>query len=817
LGLVACKGGSGAAQQPPPPPPVTVSVAPSSANVVLGATQSFTATVSNAANTAVTWSVNSVSGGNSSVGTISASGLYTAPQLLPSPAAVTVTAISQADPTRSASATVSVTSDVVVSVSPAAPPVELGAMLQFTASVTSAGNPDRRVNWSVDGIPGGSSTLGTVDANGLYTAPSILPTPPSVTLTATSVADPSKSGNASVSTTSNFTITVAGPTLVDNGASAQFTATVTPVPGSNPALGVLWSVSGPGCAGTACGVVDNAGFYTAPLLAPSPPVVNVVATSVADPAKSATASVTINTIITVSIAPSPITVFLESSEQFTATVTGTADQRVTWYVNDIVGGDQNTVGAITNPGTGSATYFAPTNMPPGRRVTIRATSQADPSKSASVVANLESTIGFTGVPGAAARAVNRVLSLTAFLSGTSNPAYNLTVDGIPGGNATLGQTCFVGSNPCFPISAAASGDTIEYRAPASVPPTGSVTLTLTSQADPARSASTVITIVANVSVSVTPAAATLPLGAMQQFTASVIGSADQSVSWSVAGTSCSGGPCGSISPAGLYTSPASAPTNAADTIIATSTDGNQTGAATVTLATSAFIQKLLPASVAAGAAAGFVLKVQGVNFVPGSGAGASEILFNGNARTTSCASNTECTVGVVPAEVAAAGSQTIQVRNPDATFSNLVNLVVAASQTTEETIPLTAPAPSATGKDIVVVEPTGAGTGTAYDLVVVGLFSQSTCSAGSGPIGVQRPASGVVNVDLCLAGSSVDASHTFTLSGGDIPISGVQSLGLGFVKLTLTVSSTARRGARTLFVESPNKDKTAATGAIEVK
>jgi thiol:disulfide interchange protein DsbA len=64
--------------------------------------------VSNSSNTQVTWQVNGVTGGNASVGTISSSGLYTAPCGVPSPATVTITAVSVADSTRSGSAQVTV-------------------------------------------------------------------------------------------------------------------------------------------------------------------------------------------------------------------------------------------------------------------------------------------------------------------------------------------------------------------------------------------------------------------------------------------------------------------------------------------------------------------------------------------------------------------------------------------------------------------------------------------------------------------------------------------------------------------------------------
>ena len=72
---------------------IAVSGAP---NTRLGASTQFTAQVSNLSNTAVTWQVDGIPGGSSSSGTISSTGLYTAPALLPSPATVTITAVSQA-------------------------------------------------------------------------------------------------------------------------------------------------------------------------------------------------------------------------------------------------------------------------------------------------------------------------------------------------------------------------------------------------------------------------------------------------------------------------------------------------------------------------------------------------------------------------------------------------------------------------------------------------------------------------------------------------------------------------------------------------
>jgi parallel beta-helix repeat protein len=97
-----------------------VSVTPSATVINTGVTQQFTATISGTTNTVVTWKVNNVTNGNATVGTISSTGLYTAPASVPSGGSVTVTAVSASDSTKSASATVSIAAATAPS-APAAP------------------------------------------------------------------------------------------------------------------------------------------------------------------------------------------------------------------------------------------------------------------------------------------------------------------------------------------------------------------------------------------------------------------------------------------------------------------------------------------------------------------------------------------------------------------------------------------------------------------------------------------------------------------------------------------------------------------------
>jgi len=85
-----------------PPPPVSVEVSPPSASAEAGASVQLSWSVSGTTDESVSWSVNGVAGGNAAVGSISAAGLYRAPQSMDATTTVTVTATSHADPSKSA-------------------------------------------------------------------------------------------------------------------------------------------------------------------------------------------------------------------------------------------------------------------------------------------------------------------------------------------------------------------------------------------------------------------------------------------------------------------------------------------------------------------------------------------------------------------------------------------------------------------------------------------------------------------------------------------------------------------------------------------
>jgi hypothetical protein len=367
-------------------------------SVLLGETATLTATVSNSSDTSVQWSVAGISGGNATLGTISASGVFTAPEFLPVPSAVYVEATSVADPAKVALATVTIISDVAVTIAPLTAVVELGAQQTLQASIVSAGQPSSGVSWKVSGEGCSGVACGTVSPAGLFTAPQILPLSQIVTITATSMADTSRSASAAVTVASRFTFSVSGPSSVNSGAGAEILATLTPLPNSDPASGIAWTISGNGCAGPACGTIaptasGATAMYTAPGVAPVPNQVTISATPQADPSKAASITVTIvsgNPAIQVTLAPSSATLAVSQRQTFTAQVSN-APSNVTWQVNGIPGGNtavgqvcvlnSNPCQPLTSPAT-AADYLAPVAAPSPDPVQLQAVSAEDPSASA---------------------------------------------------------------------------------------------------------------------------------------------------------------------------------------------------------------------------------------------------------------------------------------------------------------------------------------------------------------------------------------------------------------------------------------------------
>jgi hypothetical protein len=217
--------------------------------------------------------------------------------------------------------------------------VAAGATMQFTASVT--GTTNTAVTWSADGAVGGSAASGFIDAKGLYTAPPVAGTH---TVTATSVADTTKSANSAVTVTNTSAISPSSATLIA-GATQQFTATFSAL--SNPS--VTWTVDNIAGGNSTVGVINAAGLYTAPSQAGSH---SIVATDANSGVSTGAASATV---FTMSTSPSLTAVTPSGTMQFTATIQGLTNAAVTWSVDGVVSGNAST-GTITSAGLYTAPF-----------------------------------------------------------------------------------------------------------------------------------------------------------------------------------------------------------------------------------------------------------------------------------------------------------------------------------------------------------------------------------------------------------------------------------------------------------------------------
>ena len=170
MGMFAC---GKAAATTSTAPVVAVTIFPTATQTVLpGGTITFTGTVTNTTNTAVTWEVRGTVGGDTTIGTISTTGVYTAPSSnnVINPFDVTVTVVSSADASKTASTTVAIVLPPTVSVSPTAVTLAAGAKQQFTVTTVPANSA---VTWDVNGTSGGSTAAGFITQAGLYTAPQV--------------------------------------------------------------------------------------------------------------------------------------------------------------------------------------------------------------------------------------------------------------------------------------------------------------------------------------------------------------------------------------------------------------------------------------------------------------------------------------------------------------------------------------------------------------------------------------------------------------------------------------------------------------------
>ena len=313
--------------------PVVVTMSPTSASLAVSATRQFTATVTNSGNTTVTWSVD----GGSANGTVSSSGLYTAPATAVS---ATVRATSNADPTKSATAAVTVYANPVIT--------------SFTSSVTGplAGQTYKITPVYTGGTGSINQGVGALATN--TASANITATQTAVVYTLTVTNPVSVTATQTLTVTPQTVSVAVTPTSVslNRDVTQQFTASVS----GALVTTVTWSVDG----GSTNGTITTGGLYTPPAIPPG--AITVRATSVPYPSVSGTASVVVNP-ITVTLGDSTTTIPTSGTFSTSATVTGSSNTAVTWSI--FSGSGSISVGGL---------FTAPSS--PGTTV-IHATANAD--------------------------------------------------------------------------------------------------------------------------------------------------------------------------------------------------------------------------------------------------------------------------------------------------------------------------------------------------------------------------------------------------------------------------------------------------------
>lgn len=175
--FISCGGSSNGSSGTPPPTASSVTVAPAAVSLNKGGSQTFTATVNGTMDQSVFWEIVEATPktGDSTHGFISNGGVYVAPSTVPSPANLTIKAVSGADPAKSGTATVTIQAGPATSVSitGGSNQVSTFGSTQFVATVT--GNLNVAVAWQVNGVTGGGPQTGVISTSGLFKAPNAVP------------------------------------------------------------------------------------------------------------------------------------------------------------------------------------------------------------------------------------------------------------------------------------------------------------------------------------------------------------------------------------------------------------------------------------------------------------------------------------------------------------------------------------------------------------------------------------------------------------------------------------------------------------------
>ncbi len=258
-------------------------------------------------------------------------------------------------------------------ISASATTIRVNQQLQIVNNEKITGVP---LTFYVNGIAGGNAVLGTIDSNGLYTAPAVVPVPNTITITSAATSNPSyPPGSVALGVLNPIPVL----TSVTPAGFAEGTSMVT-VNGSQFVYGAQISWNGTPVTTTFVSSTQ----LVASIAAPNPGTFPLL---VSNPNPGSANSATAN----VKVAPGQVAFLLQSqtgsdvrvtnSINFGLTVSGTNNTGVTLAINGVAGGNAQVGTAVSNP-DGSITYTAPAVVPtPSNVVQMTITSVDNPAVS----------------------------------------------------------------------------------------------------------------------------------------------------------------------------------------------------------------------------------------------------------------------------------------------------------------------------------------------------------------------------------------------------------------------------------------------------
>jgi uncharacterized protein (DUF1800 family) len=535
-----------------------------------------------------------------------------------------------------------------LTVSPSSTSIPGVAQQQYTATTGDGSKP--AVNWSINGIAGGNATLGTITSSGMYTAPEFPPAPNSITISATETSDTRKLGNASATLNNPVPqLTSVSPTSIPQG---PFLITL------NGAHFAQTAVAYMGTAALMTAYVSSTQLTAAGTATSAQAGTQIITVHNPDPGASVSAGVNLVVQGGVAVTVTPATAMVRTGNQqaFTATVTGAVDPSVTWTVNGVAGGN-STTGTIAANGT----YTAPLTLPTPNTVTVTATSVEDPTRSANAAVTLENALPV-------------ITSVTPAIF-TANTQFEMTVSGT---GFTPGSIVNLGSVP-LSTTYIAPTQLIAVGTP-TLAQVGTVPVTVVNP-NPGGSTSAPFNVQvvgpnSNITVTVSPKTATLGAGNVQQFQATVTGSIDLSVTWSVNGVNYGNTSVGRIDYSGNYTAPDNIIGLGSVTVRATSNaNPAKSDSATVTLTNPVpTLSSITPATLGLGS---FQITLNGTGFVS-----TSTATFGGQPMQVTYVTPTMITA-IGNAASTQVGAVTVKVTNPapGGGTSNGLNVTVTTDGT----------------------------------------------------------------------------------------------------------------------------------------